>query len=57
LFFYYEAEFPRPAEPALITEFIDNRDGPEIIIWTNFGTEEGPFLTNGEEAITDFGPP
>ena len=57
LFFYYEAEFPRPDEPALITEFIDNRDGLEITIWTNFGTEEGPFLTNGEEAITDFGPP
>lgn len=57
LFFYYETEFPRPNEPPLITELIDNRDGLEIIIWTNFGSEEGPFLPNGEEAETDFGPP
>ena len=57
LSFYYETEFPRPDEPPLITEFIDNRDGLEIVIWTNFATEEGPFLPNGEEAKTDFGPP
>ena len=57
LFFYYETEFRRADEPPLISEFIDNRDGLEIIIWTNFGTEEGPFLPNGDEAEPDFGPP
>ncbi len=38
-------------------DFIDNRDGLEIVIWTNFGSEEGPFLANGEEATTDWEPP
>lgn len=57
MYFFYESDFPRPDEPPLITDFIDNDGIIEIVIWTNFGSEEGPFLQNGEEAMTDWGPP
>ena len=54
LSFYYETEFVRPDEPPLITDYVDGVHGTEIVIWTNFGSEEGPFLPNGEEAITNW---
>jgi hypothetical protein len=57
IFFFYESDFPQSDEPPLIMDFIKNGEGLEIIIWSNFGSEEGPFLPNGEEAITDFGSP
>ncbi|RYD42526.1 MAG: hypothetical protein EOP63_12650 [Sphingomonadales bacterium] len=57
MYFFYESDFPQPDEPPLITDFIDNDGIVEIVIWTNFGSEEGPFLQNGEEPMTDWGPP
>ena len=54
LSFYYETDFIRPDEPPLITDYAEGDHGTEIVIWTNFGSEEGPFLPNGEEAITDW---
>jgi hypothetical protein len=56
MYFYYESDFPRPDEPPLITDFIDNDGTIEIVIWINFGSEDGPFLQNGEEAMTDWDP-
>lgn len=53
MYFFYESDFPRPDEPPLITDFIDNDGIVEIVIWINFGSEEGPFLQNGEEPMTD----
>jgi hypothetical protein len=54
LSFYYETEFARSDEPPLITDYVEGVHGTEIVIWTNFGSEEGPFLPNGEEAITNW---
>lgn len=54
LSFLYETEFVRPDEPPLITDYVEGRHGTEIVIWANFGSEEGPFLANGEEAVTNW---
>lgn len=55
IYFFYETDFPRPDEPPLITDIIDHDGILEIVIWTNFGSEEGPFLQDGSEAMTDWG--
>jgi hypothetical protein len=52
--FFYDSESAQSDEPPLILDFIEGRAGPEIVIWTNFGTEEGPFLPDGRDVETNW---
>lgn len=55
--FFYPSEHPNDPQkksaesPPLIIEFIGAN---EVIIWINFGMEEGPYLPSGAEAETDY---
>ena len=55
--FFYPSEHPNDPQkkaaedPPLITEFVGQN---EVIIWINFGTEDGPYLANGTEAKSDY---
>ncbi len=56
-YFFYPSEHPNDpqkraaGEPPLISEFIGQN---EMIIWINFGMEDGPYLPNGAEAERDY---
>ena len=54
LYFFYESEMEGSVAEPLIVDFIESYGIVEIVIWTNFGSEEGPFLVNGDEAMSDY---
>ncbi len=57
-YFFYPSEHPnRPQNETgrsvpLITEFVGQS---ELIIWINYGCEDGPYLPGGTEAEPDYG--
>ena len=57
LYFFYESEMEGSVAEPLVVDFIENYGLIEIVLWTNFGSEEGPFLLNGDEAVPDYNGP
>jgi hypothetical protein len=55
--FFYPIRHPNDPQnktansPPLISEFVSQN---EMIIWINFGMEDGPYLPDGAEAETDY---